>query len=146
VTTRNMAARIGATADTAERVGVESNYLKKEWFEGRRKSKLGDTVGLTQLGVNYTILEPGAYSALRHWHEGEDEFIYVLEGVLTLIDDNGEHELTAGSFAGFPAGVSNAHHLHNQTTRLAIYLEVGSKRPGADTAHYPDDDFGPVAR
>jgi len=97
VTTRNMAARIGATADTAERVGVESNYLKKEWLEGRRKRKLGDTAGLTQFGVNYTILEPGAYSALRHWHEGEDEFIYVLDGVLTLIDDNGEHKLAASA-------------------------------------------------
>lgn len=36
-------------------------------------------------------LEPGAWSSLRHWHAVEDEFIYVLEGTLTLLDDNGPH-------------------------------------------------------
>ena len=28
--------------------------------------------------------------ALRHWHENEDEFVYVLEGELVLIEDGGE--------------------------------------------------------
>jgi glyoxylate utilization-related uncharacterized protein len=49
-------------------------------------------------------VEPGSISALRHWHEAEDEFVYVLSGELTLVDDNGEHALTEGSFAGFAAG------------------------------------------
>lgn len=122
------------------------DYVKKELFEGRRKKQLGHPVGLTRFGVNHTTLEPGAYSALRHWHEGEDEFIYVLEGSLTLIDDNGQHPLTVGSFAGFPAGVANAHHLYSHTNRPVNYLEIGSRRPGADTVDYPDDDFGPIVR
>ena len=57
--------------------------------EGREKTALGDVVGLTQFGVNLTRLKPGAASALRHWHEAEDEFVYVLEGEITLIDDGG---------------------------------------------------------
>lgn len=133
-------------SDIEERVGVGSSYIKAELFAGRRKRRLGDAVGLSQFGVNYTMLEPGAYSALRHWHEGEDEFIYVLEGQLTLIDDDGEHVLETGSFCGFPAGNSNAHHVMNAGDTPAVFLEVGSRRSGDDTVHYPDDNFGPIER
>jgi hypothetical protein len=46
--------------------------------KGRERQRLGDAVGLTQFGVNLTRLRPGAASALRHWHEAEDELVYVL--------------------------------------------------------------------
>ena len=51
-------------------------------------------MGVTQFGANHVTLEPGSASALRHWREAEDEFVYVLSGELTLVDDNGEHALT----------------------------------------------------
>ena len=76
----------------------------------------------------------------------EDEFIYVLEGELTLVDDNGEHRLRAGSFAGFPAGVVNAHHLLSGSMANASFIVVGSRMPGAETIHYPDDGIGPVKK
>jgi uncharacterized cupin superfamily protein len=41
---------------------------------------LGEQFGLTQFGVNLETLAPNAESALRHWHDLEDEFVYVLEG------------------------------------------------------------------
>ncbi len=136
----------GSLSDVEERVGVAEDYLKRELFEGRRKKRLGDSVGITQFGVNFTILEPGAQSALRHWHEGEDEFIYVLSGELTLIDESGEHTLQSESFCGFPAGIRNGHHIVNMGGEPASFLEIGSRRPGEDTAHYPDDNFGPIKR
>src|SRR5436309_12729070 len=92
--------------------------------EGREKTALGDVAGLTQFGVNLTRLKPGAASALRHWHEAEDEFIYVLEGDITLIEDGGESVLRPGDAAGFKAGVSNGHHLINRSQGDALYLEV----------------------
>ena len=49
-------------------------------FDKRIKRPLGDAGGLTQFGVNLTTLEPGAMSALRHWHKHEDEFVFVVEG------------------------------------------------------------------
>jgi hypothetical protein len=58
--------------------------------------QLGDQFGLTQLGVNLITLNPGAQSGLRHWHSLEDEFIYVLEGELTLCVSNGEFRLAGG--------------------------------------------------
>ena len=63
---------------------------------GREKAALGNLADLTQFGVNLTRLKPGAASALRHWHENEDEFVYVLEGELTLVEDEGETPLRAG--------------------------------------------------
>lgn len=107
---------------------------------GREKRALGDRFGLRQYGVNLTTLAPGAWSAHRHWHEQEDEFVYVVDGELTLIDDAGEHVLTAGMCAGFKAGLANGHHLVNKSGRPASYIEVGS-RADNETAHYPEADM-----
>jgi uncharacterized cupin superfamily protein len=137
---------MGRLSDVAEAHGAPDGYLNREQFEGRRKRRLTKTLGISQFGVNYTTLEPGAFSALRHWHEGEDEFVYVLDGQLTLVDDNGEHTLEAGAFCAFPAGDDNAHHLKNATDNAVSYIEIGSRRPGEDTVHYPDDDLGPIRR
>jgi len=108
--------------------------------EGREKAALGNVAGLTQFGVNLTRLKPGAASALRHWHEQEDEFVYVLEGEITLIEDGGETVLKPGDCAGFKAGVPNGHHLVNKSERDVLYLEIGT-RAAAERAHYPDVDL-----
>ncbi len=108
--------------------------------DGRKKTVLGEVAGLTQFGVNITRLEPGAASALRHWHEAEDELVYVLEGEIALIEDCGETILRPGDAAGFKAGVSNGHHLVNKSARHALYLEIGT-RARRERAHYPDIDL-----
>jgi uncharacterized cupin superfamily protein len=109
-------------------------------FEGRVKRALGNAGGLSQFGVNLTTLEPGAMSAQRHWHAKEDEFIYVLEGELTLVTDAGEEVLAPGMAATFPAGEANGHQLINKGTQPATYLEVGTRNPDED-AEYPDIDL-----
>jgi uncharacterized cupin superfamily protein len=108
--------------------------------DGREKAALGNVAGLTQFGVNLTRLKPGAASALRHWHELEDEFVYVLEGELVLIEDDGEMPLKPGDCAGFKAGVPNGHQLVNKSQRDAVYLEIGT-RAANERAHYPDVDL-----
>lgn len=107
---------------------------------GRQKRAMGDFFGLTQYGVNLATLAPGAWSAQRHWHKVEDEFIYVVEGELTLIDDDGEHTLTPGMCAGFKAGVANAHKIVNKSAKPASYLEVGLRSPSEQVV-YPDVDL-----
>ena len=109
-------------------------------ISGREKQRIGDTVGLTQFGVNITRIKAGAASALRHWHEQEDEFIYVLEGELVLQENDGETLLRPGDAAGFKAGSGVAHCLINRTQRDAVYLEVGT-RAASERVHYPDVDF-----
>ena len=95
----------------------------------RERRRLGDAAGLTQFGVNLMRLPPGAWSSQRHWHSHEDEFVYVLEGTVVLIEDGGETVLHAGDCATFPKGTGNGHHLINQSSEVAVYLEVGSRDP-----------------
>jgi uncharacterized cupin superfamily protein len=111
-----------------------------EGFSGRIKRALGDAGGLTQFGVNLTTLEPGAASALRHWHASEDEFVYVLGGELTLVTDAGEETMTPGMAAAFPAGQEDAHQLINRGSAPATYLEIGT-RALDDAISYPDVDL-----
>src|ERR1700741_4260337 len=108
--------------------------------DGREKAALGNVAGLTQFGVNLTRLKPGAASALRHWHEQEDEFVYIVEGELVLIEDGGETLLKPGGAAGFKAGVAKGHHLVNKAGRNAVFLEVGT-RSADERGHYPDNDL-----
>ncbi len=107
---------------------------------GRERKRLGNAVGLDQFGVNLTTLKPGAASALRHWHEKEDELIYMLEGEVVLIEDDGETVLRPGDAAGFKANSGNGHHLVNRSKRDAVYLEIGT-RAKHERAHYPDVDL-----
>ncbi len=108
--------------------------------EGRSKQALGNAAGLTQFGVNKTVLKPGAASSVRHWHVQEDEFVYVLDGELTLIENDGETILRAGDAAGFKANVPNGHQLVNHSSRDATYLEIGTRSKG-EIAHYVDADL-----
>lgn len=106
----------------------------------REKRALGDALGLNQIGINLTTLPPGKESSMRHWHTHEDEFIFVLEGEIVLLTDEGEQVLTAGTCAGFPANTKNGHQLINKSNKLARYLEV-SNRNAEDLALYPDEDL-----
>ena len=94
---------------------------------GRERKRLGNAVGLGQFGVNLTTLKPGAWSSQRHWHQMEDEFIYVLSGELVLCEDGGEVVLKPGDAAGFKADSGNGHCLINRTARDAVYIEVGTR-------------------
>lgn len=106
----------------------------------RMRQRLGDAAGLTQFGVNRLQLAPGCWSAQRHWHSHEDEFVFVLSGELVLVTDSGEQVLRAGDCAAFPANTANGHHLVNRSDALAVCLEVGS-RDARDVVVYPDIDL-----
>ncbi len=106
----------------------------------REKWRLGDAAGLTQFGVNILRLQPGAWASQRHWHSHEDEFVYVLEGEVVLVEDAGETVLRAGDCAGFKAGVADGHHLQNRSLGEAVVLEVGS-RDREDVTSYAEADM-----
>ena len=106
----------------------------------RIRQRLGDAGGLTQFGVNLMQLPPGAWSAQRHWHSAEDEFVYVVAGEVVLVTDNGEEVMRVGDCAAFPANTPNGHHLINKSGSMAVYLEVGS-RIASDRVVYPDIDL-----
>ena len=105
----------------------------------REKRPLGDRFGLKNFGVNLTRIAPGGESALFHRHSRQDEFVYVLEGELVLMTDEGEHVMTPGMCMGFPAA-GTAHQLVNRSGRDAVYLEIGDRTAG-DEGTYPRDDI-----
>jgi uncharacterized cupin superfamily protein len=106
----------------------------------RVRHALGDAGGLTQFGVNLLTLPPGAWSSQRHWHDGEDEFVFVLAGDVVLVTDTGKEILGPGACAAFAKGDGNGHQLINRGKAPAMVLEVGSRK-GADTVHYPGIDL-----
>jgi len=106
----------------------------------RIRRVVGNVGGLTQFGVNHVTMPPGAWSSLRHWHRHEDELVYILDGELTLVTDQGERVLRAGMAATFPAGAADGHHLVNRGTTTATYIEVGTRSP-VEEVTYPDADL-----
>ncbi len=99
---------------------------------------LGDVVGLSRFGVHLERLPPGSRSSHRHWHETEDEFVYLISGELVLIED-GETPLQAEDAAGSRADEPTGHCLENRSAAHAVMSVVGSR---ADTGvvHYPNHD------
>jgi uncharacterized cupin superfamily protein len=108
--------------------------------EGRSRKRLARSAGLTQFGVNICTLKPGAASSQRHWHEQEDELVYVLEGEVVLREDDGDTILKAGDSAAWRAGVANGHCLINRSDRDTVFIEVGTRSP-AEKAHYSEIDM-----
>jgi uncharacterized cupin superfamily protein len=126
----------GLKIDTAS--GYPEPY--RQAVAGRLRKRLGNAVGLSQFGVNLTTLKPGAWSSQRHWHECEDELVYVLEGELVLCEDESETVLRPGDAAGWKANSPVGHCLINRGSRDAVFLEIGTRAP-RERATYPDIDM-----
>ena len=109
-------------------------------MQGRTSLRLGDAGGLTQFGANLVILQPGAKSSLRHWHQAEDEFVMVTLGECTLVQDEGETVMRPGDCAAFRAGEANGHQFINRTGTEAHFLVVGTKSK-REVATYSDVDL-----
>jgi uncharacterized cupin superfamily protein len=98
---------------------------------------LSDAGGLTQFGAYVQTLQPGSRTGDRHWHEEEDEFLYMLSGEATVIEEDGAHMLHTGDTACWPAGTANAHQVVNLSNAPCSYLIFGT-RVVPDTIHSPD--------
>ena len=119
------------------RTGYPSPYA--EPMAKRHYRRVAPAAGLTDFGVSHVVLEPGGISSQRHWHEGEDEFLVMLEGEAMLVEDEGETRLAAGDCAAFPKGIANGHHLVNRSDTPCTFVVVG--RPSMTDCHYPDIDL-----
>jgi uncharacterized cupin superfamily protein len=107
--------------------------------QGRWYKRLGPLAGLSDFGVSHVTLEPGAWSSQRHWHEGEDELVIMLEGEAVLVEDRGRTTMRPGDIAAFPKGVADGHHLINESDGPCRFVAVG--KLAASDCHYPDVDM-----
>ena len=117
--------------------GYPSPY--KEAMTKRLYRKLSGPGRISDFGISHVVLEPGGISSQRHWHEGEDEFVVMLDGEAVLIEDDGETVMRSGDCATFEKGVANGHHLVNRSDRDCVFIAIG--RPAASDCHYPDIDL-----
>ncbi|MBX7539728.1 cupin domain-containing protein [Qipengyuania sphaerica] len=107
--------------------------------QGRHYRRLAPASGLTDFGASHVVLEPGAWSAQRHWHEEEDELLVMIEGEGTLVDDSGDTIMFPGDISAFPKGDGNGHVIQNRSDQRCVYVVIG--RPASSDCHYPDIDM-----
>lgn len=107
---------------------------------GYEQQRVGDAAGLTKMGINRVVLPPQSKTALRHWHEVDDEFVIVISGEVVLREQDSETLLRAGDCAGFKAGVANGHAIENRGDEAAVLFEIGT-RDDVETVHYQDVDL-----
>lgn len=99
-----------------EQAAVDRGTEEDEQTYGARESvHLSDAGGLTEFGAHVQRLQPGSRSSDRHWHEQGDEFLYVISGEATVVEEDGAHLLRPGDAACWPAGVANAHQVVNRS-------------------------------
>ena len=121
-----------------DQLQVDRGIEEDEQTYGARESlHLTEEGGLTQFVAHVQTLQPGSRTGARHWHEEEDELLYVLSGEATVIEEDGSHTLRPGDAACWPEGVANAHQVVNRSDAPCSYLIFGS---GAvpDVVHYPE--------
>lgn len=106
---------------------------------GRFYRRLAPPTGLTDFGASHVVLQPGAWSSQRHWHEAEDELVIMLAGEAILVDDAGRTPMRPGDIAVFRKNDGNGHHLINESSAPCTFVAIG--RPPAGPCHYSDHDL-----
>ncbi|MEO8722379.1 MAG: cupin domain-containing protein [Sphingobium sp.] len=126
-----------ALIPATNRTGYPAPYA--DAVAGRWVRRLAPAAGLTDFGASHVVLKPGAWSAQRHWHEGEDEFLVMIAGEAILVDDAGRTPLGAGDVAAFPKNDGNGHCLINESAADCVFVVIGQSINGR--AHYSDVDL-----
>lgn len=99
--------------------------------------QLGPVIGAKDLGMQMVELGAGESFCPYHYHLGNEEALFVLEGSGSLRLEDGEHPIRAGHFAAFPRGKDGAHKIRNDSDApLRILLISTMSEP--DICVYPD--------
>ena len=102
-------------------------------------ARLGSALGASMLGATVYELPPGESNCPYHYEYGNEEWLLVLEGRLTVRHPGGEAELRPGDVACFREGPDGAHKLTNRGDDAVRLVMISTKRdPSA--AVYPDSD------
>ena len=67
-----------------------------------REEWISEPGRLSQFGAFIHVLMPGTRSSIKHWHQSEDELVYVLDGEVTVVEGEIESVLGPGDAATFP--------------------------------------------
>ena len=109
--------------------------------------RIGPMIGVKDLGISYSEVQPGMSSCPFHNHHVEDEMFIILEGEGTYRFGTESYPIRAGSVLGAPAGgQETAHQIVNTGTSVLRYYGI-STMSIADVCEYPDSGkFGVFSR
>jgi len=122
------------------------NVTELEWTDhdhgerSFRRKQLGPAAGNEELGTSLYEVPPGKRTWLRHYHEGNEEAVFVLSGTGTLWlgPDADEYALEAGDYVALPAGVESAHEFEGGEDGLRMLMVSTMNEP--DITVYPDEE------
>ena len=120
---------------------------KRSEFYGSADVRIGPMIGVKDLGISYSEVQPGMSSCPFHNHHVEDEMFIILEGEGTYRFGTESYPIKAGSVLGAPAGGQDtAHQIINTGTTVLRYYGI-STMSLADVCEYPDSGkFGVFSR
>jgi uncharacterized cupin superfamily protein len=122
------------------------NDTDLDWTESNgqadfRRKQLADAApgGGQDLGCSLYELDPGASAWPYHYHAGNAEAMYVLDGTGMVRCPDGEYTVTAGDYLAFPASPDGAHQVVNDSEASLHYLVFSTMRD-PDVTRYVDAD------
>ncbi|MWV40478.1 cupin domain-containing protein [Natrialba sp. INN-245] len=104
-----------------------------------RRKQLSEAADADGLGCSLYELPPGERSWPYHYHTGNDEAVFVLDGEGVLRCEDGETSLEAGDFVAFPTAEEGAHQIVNDGDTPLRYLMVSTMNE-PDITVYPEMD------
>lgn len=106
-----------------------------------RRKQLGAAAGGEDIGTSLYQVPAGKRLWLRHYHEGNEEAIFVLSGsgTLWLGPDATEYSIEAEDYVALPAGEESTHELAAGDDGLRLLMYSTMNDP--DITVYPDRDM-----
>ena len=102
-------------------------------------ARFGPAIGAVKLGGTVYELGPGQSNCPYHYEYGNEEWLIVLEGTLTVRHPDGEDEVGPGEVVAFPDGPEGAHKLTNRSDAVVRVLMLSTK-VDPSLSVYPDSD------
>ena len=124
---------------------VDLNRLEPEYDDadpdGYRAGmdRFGQRLGAVMIGGSVYELPPQQSNCPYHYEYGNEEWLIVLQGRLTVRHPDGEDELGPGEVVCFPVGPDGAHKLTNRSQEIVRVLMLSTKIDPS-VAVYPDSD------
>ena len=124
------------------RVNVARCETEPQWERGRFQAAVHDlteALGGRVIGATVWETEAGRTQGPYHFHDGVEEWMYVVSGAPVLRDPGGERALAPGTLVAFPAGPDGAHTFAGPGR--VVLFSAGARGWGeAFTSVYPDAD------